>query len=209
MKKRALLLFVILCCFVLMISILAACDESGSSGQQTPGGENPGTEVPGNNPGGEDPGDETVSFTVTFDTQGGSVLADITVENGQVIGEFTFPTKQCSRLVGFALDSAGEQMWNVLTDTVSADITLYAIWEDAHTWGEWADTTPATCTEDGERTRECEVCGKTESEAINALGHDGERSDQRSRSRLRRRVHRRHRPDVRDPRQRIAPLLPL
>ena len=95
------------------------------------------------------PGDETVSFIVTFDTQGGSALADITVENGQVIGEFTFPTKQCSRLVGFALDTAGEQMWNVLTDTVSANITLYAIWEDAHTWSEWADTTPATCTENG------------------------------------------------------------
>ena len=43
-----------------------------------------------------------------------------------------------------------------------------------HTWGEWDDTTPATCTENGERTRECEVCGKTENEAIDALGHDYE-----------------------------------
>ena len=182
MKRKLWLLAVLVLCLVLAVGILAACNGSGGSGQQTPGGENPGTETPGgedpgtetpgDNPGGEDPGDETVSFIVTFDTQGGSVLADITVENGQVIGEFTLPTKQCSRLVGFALDTAGEQMWNVLTDTVSANITLYAIWEDAHTWGEWADTTPATCTENGERTRECEVCDKTESEAIDALGHD-------------------------------------
>ena len=172
MKRKLWLLAVLVLCFVLAVGILAACNGSGGSGQQTPGGENPGTETPGDNPGGEDPGDETVSFIVTFDTQGGSVLADITVENGQVIGEFTLPTKQCSRLVGFALDIAGEQMWNVLTDTVSANITLYAIWEDAHTWGEWADTTPATCTENGERTRECEVCDKTEREAIDALGHD-------------------------------------
>ena len=171
MKRKLWLLAVLVLCFVLAVGILAACNGSGGSGQQTPGGENPGTETPGDNPGGEDPGDETVSFIVTFDTQGGSVLADITVENGQAIGEFTLPTKQCSRLVGFALDIAGEQMWNVLTDTVSANITLYAIWEDAHTWGEWADTTPATCTENGERTRECEVCDKTESEAIDALGH--------------------------------------
>ena len=174
MKRKLFFIIALACCLVLAVGILAACNESGTSGQQTPGGEDPGTETPGDNPGGEDPGDETVSFTVTFDTQGGSVLADITVENGQVIGEFTLPTKQCSRLVGFALDTAGEQMWNVLTDTVSANITLYAIWEDAHTWGEWADTTPATCTENGERTRECEVCGATESEVIPAAHTWGE-----------------------------------
>ena len=174
MKRKLWLVAVLVLCLVFAVGILAACNESGGSEQQTPGGEDPGTETPGDNPGGEDPGDETVSFTVTFDTQGGSALADITVENGQVIGEFTLPTKQCSRLVGFALDTAGEQMWNVLTDTVSANITLYAIWEDAHTWGEWADTTPATCTENGERTRECEVCGATESEVIPAAHTWGE-----------------------------------
>ena len=174
MKRKLFFIIALACCLVLAVGILAACNDSGGSGQQTPGGETPGTETPGDNPGGEDPGDETVSFTVTFDTQGGSALADITVENGQVIGEFTLPTKQCSRLVGFALDTAGEQMWNVLTDTVSANITLYAIWEDAHTWGEWADTTPATCTENGERTRECEVCGATESEVIPAAHIWGE-----------------------------------
>ena len=119
MKRKLWLVAVLVLCLVFAVGILAACNDSGTSGQQTPGGENPGT-------------GETVRFTVTFDTQGGSTLADITVENGQVIGEFTLPTKQCSRLVGFALDTAGEQMWNVLTDTVSANITLYAIWEDAH-----------------------------------------------------------------------------
>ena len=174
MKRKLFFIIALACCLVLAVGILAACNDSGTSGQQTPGGEDPGTETPGDNPGGEDPGDETVSFIVTFDTQGGSALADITVENGQVIGEFTFPTKQCSRLVGFALDTAGEQMWNVLTDTVSANITLYAIWEDAHTWSEWADTTPATCTDNGERTRECEVCGATESEVIPAAHTWGE-----------------------------------
>ena len=159
--KRKTLFIILALCLVLAVGILAACNENDDSGQQTPGGENPGT-------------GETVRFTVTFDTQGGSTLADITVENGQAIGEFSLPTKQCSRLVGFALDTAGEQMWNVLTDTVSANITLYAIWEDAHTWSEWADTTPATCTENGERTRECEVCGVTESEVIPAAHTWGE-----------------------------------
>ena len=147
MKKKSSMLFLILCCMTLLAAcIFVACNPN--SGEQN-GGK-----------------DETQFFTVTFDTQGGSDVADITVEDGKAIGELTLPTKQCARLVGFALDADGERMWDVLTDTVSADITLYAIWEDAHDWGEWAVTTPATCTEDGEKTRTCNACGETEKEVI-------------------------------------------
>ena len=39
-----------------------------------------------------------------------------------------------------------------------------------HNYGEWAVTTPATCTEYGEKTRECS-CGKTETELIPSKGH--------------------------------------
>ena len=73
MKRKLWLLAVLVLCLVLAVGILAACNGSGGSGQQTPGcenpgtetpgGEDPGTETPGDNPGGEDPGDETVSFT--------------------------------------------------------------------------------------------------------------------------------------------------
>ena len=159
MKRKGFLLLTMLCCLVVAVGIFAACFENDSSEQQTPGSENPGT-------------DETVRFTVTFDTQGGSALADITVEAGQVIGEFTLPTKQCSRFVGFAFDTDGEQMWNVMTDTVSGNITLYAIWEDAHIWGDWIETFAPGCETEGEKERTCEVCGKTENEEIDALGHD-------------------------------------
>ena len=147
MKKKSSMLFLILCCMTLLAAcIFVACNPN--SGEQN-GGK-----------------DETQFFTVTFDTQGGSDVADITVEDGKAIGELTLPTKQCARLVGFALDADGERMWDVLTDTVSADITLYAIWEDAHDWGEWVVTTPATCTENGEKTRTCNACGETEKEVI-------------------------------------------
>lgn len=159
MKRKGFLLLTMLCCLVVAVGLFAACFENDSSEQQTPGSENPGT-------------DETARFTVTFDTQGGSTLADITVEAGQVIGEFTLPTKQCSRFVGFAFDTDGEQMWNVMTDTVSGNITLYAIWEDAHIWGDWIETLAPGCETKGEKERSCEVCGKTENEEIDALGHD-------------------------------------
>ena len=39
-----------------------------------------------------------------------------------------------------------------------------------HAFGDWEETTPATCTADGEETRTC-VCGATETRAIPATGH--------------------------------------
>ena len=59
MKRKLFFIIALACCLVLAVGILAACNESGGSGQQTPGGENPGTETPGDNPGGEDPGTDT------------------------------------------------------------------------------------------------------------------------------------------------------
>ena len=41
-----------------------------------------------------------------------------------------------------------------------------------HTWSQWTVTKEATCTEDGEETRTCSDCGKTETRSISALGHD-------------------------------------
>lgn len=41
---------------------------------------------------------------------------------------------------------------------------------EKHTWGKWEETTPATCTVDGEKTRKCEVCGTKETQPI-AAGH--------------------------------------
>ena len=37
-----------------------------------------------------------------------------------------------------------------------------------HEWGEWEVVTPATCTEDGERSRTCSICQTVETEAIPA-----------------------------------------
>ncbi len=48
-----------------------------------------------------------------------------------------------------------------------ADIVCTA---HTHAFGDWEETTPATCTVDGEETRTC-VCGATETRAIPATGH--------------------------------------
>ena len=40
-----------------------------------------------------------------------------------------------------------------------------------HDWGEWVETTAATCTNTGVQTRTCKVCDKKDVRDINALGH--------------------------------------
>ena len=167
MKKRVTVIIALLACLVLAVCIFAACNDGGSTGQQTPGG---------NRPGGDDPNNseenESKYFTVTFDSQGGSIMPAVTLREGETLGKVDLPEKQCSRLVGFSTDAAGENMWDISSDPVYANLTLYAIWAIEHTWDEWDDATPATCTYDGERMRVCSVCGKTEHEKVSALGHD-------------------------------------
>lgn len=41
----------------------------------------------------------------------------------------------------------------------------------AHTYGEWVETTKPTCTEPGEETRTCAVCGNFETRPVAATGH--------------------------------------
>lgn len=41
-----------------------------------------------------------------------------------------------------------------------------------HDWSDWSDKTLPTCTEAGEKGRECSRCGMKETEKISALGHD-------------------------------------
>ena len=48
------------------------------------------------------------------------------------------------------------------------------VWTDAnaHNWGAWSETTPATCTAAGVESRTCSYCGQTQTNPIPALGHD-------------------------------------
>ncbi len=41
-----------------------------------------------------------------------------------------------------------------------------------HDWSEWEETTPADCTNDGEKARTCGNCGEVETQVISAFGHD-------------------------------------
>lgn len=41
-----------------------------------------------------------------------------------------------------------------------------------HQWGEWKTTTPASCTHEGEETRQCKNCQETETRKLKKTGHD-------------------------------------
>ncbi|UTC51834.1 InlB B-repeat-containing protein [Treponema sp. OMZ 855] len=77
------------------------------------------------------------AYTVTFNTQGiGTAPAMLTVAEGskltaaQIPSPTAIPTNKS--FDGWFKDPAGAQPWNYNSDTVTADITLYAKWSDVH-----------------------------------------------------------------------------
>ena len=89
------------------------------------------------NPDYENP--EATTFTVSFDSNGGTSVADITgIESDETISQPTNPTYVYGTFDGWYQDSALQSAWNFTSDTVTADMTLYAQWD----WLEVGDTGP-------------------------------------------------------------------
>lgn len=68
--------------------------------------------------------------TVTFDVQGGSVVAGITADCGKVMTAPSSPSLDGYVFKGWFKDSAGTTGWNFASDTVEGNVTLYAKWEE-------------------------------------------------------------------------------
>ncbi len=67
------------------------------------------------------------SFTVSFETNGGSAAEAIQVENGKAISTLPTTTKDGYTFLGWYKDAELTTPWGE-TDTVSGDMTLYAKW---------------------------------------------------------------------------------
>lgn len=63
---------------------------------------------------------------------------------------------------------------NIVCDSCGAVVDTKTIPAAGHKWNEGTVTKEATCTEAGEKTYTCDVCGETKTEAIPATGHKGE-----------------------------------
>lgn len=76
-------------------------------------------------------GEETdVSYTVTFDSDGGTAVASVEVKKGEKLTEPTAPQKSSAEgeyeFLGWFY---GNEEWDFATDTVSGNMTLVAQWK--------------------------------------------------------------------------------
>src|SRR5690554_1894748 len=75
---------------------------------------------------GDDTPDPVVEYTVTFDTDGGTEIAQVTVEEGSKVNEPTAPTKDGFTFVEWQLE--GETF--DFDTAITKDITLVSVWEE-------------------------------------------------------------------------------
>ena len=68
-------------------------------------------------------------FTVSFNSLGGTDVAPIEHMYGDLIEEPEPPTREGYVFTGWYRDSACYVLWDMETDTVETDTTLYAGWE--------------------------------------------------------------------------------
>ena len=68
------------------------------------------------------------SYTVSFNSQGGSTVDAKTVIFDTTVGEPTAPTRKGYTFAGWYKDAAGQVAWNFATEKVTGNVTLYAKW---------------------------------------------------------------------------------
>ena len=73
--------------------------------------------------------EEVRSFTVSFDTDGGSTITDVSAEWGSVLTEPSVPSKEGMVFGGWYQDPDAITPWNFAADTVTGNLRLYAKWE--------------------------------------------------------------------------------
>ena len=73
--------------------------------------------------------DEKQSYTITFDTQGGSEVKSITIAEGETITLPSNPTKEGYIFDGWYLSEEFIEKFNA-TQTISSNITVYAKWKE-------------------------------------------------------------------------------
>ena len=68
------------------------------------------------------------TYTVAFDTNGGSAVDPVTVDAGSTVTKPADPMKSGHNFGGWYKDSTLQTPWNFANDTVTADTTLYVKW---------------------------------------------------------------------------------
>ncbi|WP_455493664.1 hypothetical protein [Eubacterium sp.] len=112
-------------------------------------------------------GSTTKTYTITFvDENGEEIQKDTYEENAPIINTPAFPAS--TKVDG---ENHTAYKWDKDVPTnATADVTIQRVkFNEAHTWGEWKETKPATTTEKGLKERECSVCHAKETADIPML----------------------------------------
>jgi len=68
------------------------------------------------------------TYTVTFNSQGGTDVTEQVIEHGSVVVEPTPPTRTGFTFDGWYREAEGVNAWNFTTDVIVSDTTLFAKW---------------------------------------------------------------------------------
>ena len=68
-------------------------------------------------------------FTITFDSKGGTDVMPQNQMYGELLEVPEEPTREGYEFSGWYVDYACSDAWDIETDTIETDITLYAGWE--------------------------------------------------------------------------------
>jgi len=90
--------------------------------------------------GGNGAASNPATYTVTFNSQGGSAVAAQTVNPGEKAAEPTAPAKTYFTFAGWYKEAACINAWNFNSEIVSGNVTLFAKWNDQYAL---RDTGPA------------------------------------------------------------------
>ncbi|MDR0415088.1 MAG: InlB B-repeat-containing protein, partial [Prevotellaceae bacterium] len=74
---------------------------------------------------------DAVTYTVTFNSNGGSDVPSQQVEEGGKVLQPTAPTLDGHTFAGWYSNAALTTAWGFATDVVNANVTLYAKWESS------------------------------------------------------------------------------
>lgn len=69
------------------------------------------------------------TYTITFNTNGGSSIKKSSAEYNTKISEPIAPKRTGYKFVGWYKDKELKNVWNFMTDKVTANTTLYAKWK--------------------------------------------------------------------------------
>jgi len=67
-------------------------------------------------------------YTITFDTNGGSLVESMTIDHGSTLPNSIITEKEGYLFIGWYLDSELNNIWDLTTDSVTSDMTLYSKW---------------------------------------------------------------------------------